>query len=165
MSDFTWQMITRYVREQGKLINAPENSPRMLFNTNVKLHQLPGTLTAKYEGDLDQVLYYTNIGTSSSRWTDSDFLTKNHLYHIGSDPVKKAGNDPTNPDYYKTGGMEVIDILRAKFTKEQFEGFLAGNVLKYTLRAGGKNGAEDLKKAAWYSSMLAGVDPRTKPTT
>ena len=72
----------------------------------------------------------------------------------------KAKTDSINPDHYKAGGIEVIDILRAKLTPEQFEGFLMGNVIKYTFRCKMKNGAEDLKKAAWYSSMLAGVDPR-----
>ncbi len=74
--------------------------------------------------------------------------------------MPKEEKDNINPDHYKAGGMEVIDILRAKLTPEQFEGFCAGNVIKYTLRARMKNGAEDLKKAAWYSPMLAGVDPR-----
>ncbi len=74
-------------------------------------------------------------------------------------------NDPVNPDHYKNGGIEVIDILKAKLTKDQFDGFLMGNVIKYTLRAGMKNGAEDLKKAAWYSSMLAGIDPRGMMTS
>lgn len=72
-------------------------------------------------------------------------------------------NDPVNPDHYKAGGIEVIDILKTKLTKDQFEGFLMGNIIKYTLRAGMKNGAEDLKKAAWYSSMLSGSDPRKAP--
>lgn len=58
--------------------------------------------------------------------------------------------DNINPDHYRTGGLEVIDILKAKLTPDQLEGFLIGNVLKYTIRYPHKNGVEDLKKAQWY---------------
>lgn len=68
--------------------------------------------------------------------------------------------DAINPDHYKTGGLEVIDILKAKLSPEEFRGFLKGNSLKYLLRAEQKGGAEDYAKAMWYSSMLAGKDPR-----
>lgn len=70
--------------------------------------------------------------------------------------------DNTNPNHYKVGGMEVIDILKAKLTPEQFKGFLVGNALKYLFRCDHKNGQEDLDKALWYVTMLAGKDPRQK---
>ena len=56
-----------------------------------------------------------------------------------SDPVH-------NPPHYKSGGIEVIDVIEA------FElGFRLANVVKYVLRAGRKGDAlEDLEKAAWY---------------
>ena len=56
-----------------------------------------------------------------------------------SDPVH-------NPSHYKSGGIEVIDVIEA------FElNFRLANVIKYVLRAGRKGDAlEDLEKAAWY---------------
>ena len=56
-----------------------------------------------------------------------------------SDPVH-------NPQHYKSGGIEVIDVIEA------FElNFRLANVIKYVLRAGRKGDAlEDLEKAAWY---------------
>ena len=36
-----------------------------------------------------------------------------------------------NPDHYKIGGIETIDYIEAKLTKEQFRGYLVGNVIKY----------------------------------
>ncbi len=57
-------------------------------------------------------------------------------------------NDPTNPDYYKTSGLEVIDIIEA-FKLD----FRLANATKYILRAGKKDPAktkEDLEKALWY---------------
>jgi hypothetical protein len=69
--------------------------------------------------------------------------------------------DKINPDHYKVGGLEVIDILAAKLSEEEFRGFLKGNIIKYALRAEHKGGgAEDYAKAAWYASWLAGRDPR-----
>lgn len=51
-----------------------------------------------------------------------------------------------NPPHYKSGGIEVIDVIEA------FElNFRLANVIKYVLRAGRKGDAlEDLQKAAWY---------------
>lgn len=69
-------------------------------------------------------------------------------------------SDAVNPEHYKAGGIETIDYLRAKLTPEEFRGFLKGNAIKYLTRAERKGGAEDYGKAAWYASMLAGVDPR-----
>jgi hypothetical protein len=65
-------------------------------------------------------------------------------------------SDPINhPDHYKTGGIETIDYMKAKLTKEEFTGYLKGNVIKYISRAKykGKN-TEDLKKAEWYLLKL-----------
>lgn len=78
-------------------------------------------------------------------------------------PIDMLEQDNINPDHYKEGGIEVIDILKAKLTPEEFRGFLKGNVIKYTFRARLKNGEEDYKKANWYSTFLSGVDPRVKP--
>jgi hypothetical protein len=59
-----------------------------------------------------------------------------------------------NPDHYKIGGIETIDYIEAKLTKEQFRGYLVGNVIKYISRFEHKNGLEDLKKAGWYLNRL-----------
>ena len=52
-----------------------------------------------------------------------------------------------NPDYYKTGGIEPIDFIRA-----QRLNFNLGNVVKYVCRAGRKTDdpTEDLEKAMYY---------------
>ena len=63
-------------------------------------------------------------------------------------------NNPVSPDHYKVGGMEVVDIWRAKLTPEEFRGACKANVLKYVLRGDYKNGAEDYKKAAVYLQWL-----------
>lgn len=57
--------------------------------------------------------------------------------------------------YYDVGGIETIDIIEAKLSKQEYRGFLKGNCLKYLCRAGYK-GQElsDYKKAADYLNML-----------
>lgn len=61
-----------------------------------------------------------------------------------------------NPSHYELGntGMEAIDVIEATLTKEQYIGYLRGNILKYQLRANKKNGNEDLRKADVYSGWL-----------
>lgn len=59
-----------------------------------------------------------------------------------------------NQSHYKNQGIEPIDLMRKNFSKEEFAGFLQGNVLKYMLRYKDKNGLEDLKKAKTYLIWL-----------
>ena len=68
---------------------------------------------------------------------------------------KDAEVDMVNhPPHYTSGGIEVIDFMKAKMTPEQFKGLLLGNVIKYISRFPMKNGLEDLKKAQWYLNKL-----------
>ena len=52
-----------------------------------------------------------------------------------------------HPAYYKTGGIEAIDVIEAWNLD-----FCLGNTVKYIARAGRKtkDGLQDLKKAEWY---------------
>lgn len=60
-----------------------------------------------------------------------------------------------NPPHYTVGGIEVIDYIKAKLTAEEFRGYLKGNMLKYTSRAGYKEDAgEDIGKLVWYANKL-----------
>ncbi|HAR34682.1 MAG TPA: hypothetical protein DCR95_11545 [Desulfobacter sp.] len=64
--------------------------------------------------------------------------------------------------YYNAGGIETLDIIRAKLTPEQYEGFLMGNAIKYLCRANFKaNMDRDLEKAATYSKWLSELPSRT----
>lgn len=54
-----------------------------------------------------------------------------------------------DPDYYRKGGIETYDFIKAKGL-----GFEAGNVVKYLVRYKDKGGLEDLRKAAWYLEKL-----------
>jgi hypothetical protein len=58
--------------------------------------------------------------------------------------------------YYDAGGIETIDVIRAKLTKDQFIGFLMGNVIKYSSRINHKGDpARDAEKCAAYAGWLS----------
>jgi hypothetical protein len=63
----------------------------------------------------------------------------------------------TNPAHYKVcEGLEVVDMIRAVLTPEQFRGYCLGNLIKYRMRAGKKTMSpmEDLGKAHVYEEWL-----------
>jgi transposase-like protein len=63
-----------------------------------------------------------------------------------------------HPPHYTAGGIETIDFIQAKLTPEEFRGYLRGNILKYSSRAGLKGDAdEDLGKLVWYANKLKTV--------
>lgn len=70
--------------------------------------------------------------------------------------------------YYDAGGIETLDIIKAKLTSEQYTGYLLGNVLKYSCRMMHKDLASanrDAEKAANYSRLLSElVNPSSNPS-
>lgn len=68
---------------------------------------------------------------------------------IDTDPID-------NPHHYLIGNIEVNDIIKAKLTAAEYQGWLKGNILKYTLRAPWKevNQTKDLRKMLKYSEFL-----------
>jgi len=64
----------------------------------------------------------------------------------------------TKSSYYDAGGIETLDIIKAKLTPEQYKGYLLGNTIKYSCRMMHKtprNPSRDAEKAANYSKWLA----------
>ena len=61
-----------------------------------------------------------------------------------------------DPAHYKVGGIESIDVIRAKLSPEAYRGFCLGNAMKYVHRAGHKDAAvDDAKKAIVYLEWFA----------
>jgi hypothetical protein len=74
-----------------------------------------------------------------------------------------------HPDYYggEENTYEVIKVLEAWLSPEQFIGFCRGNAIKYAGRAGKKGNADaatDMRKAAWYAEREAEFRKRTEGT-
>ena len=66
--------------------------------------------------------------------------------------------------YYDEGGIEVLSVIEAKLTAEEYLGFLKGTAIRYLLRAPFKHGRQsrDLEKCAnyaqWASEQAASMD-------
>ncbi len=66
------------------------------------------------------------------------------------------GPDPVNnPEHYNKLDVEAIDLIEMSMTRNEFLGYLKGNVLKYIIRYRHKGkAAEDLGKCIWYLTRL-----------
>nr|DAT40172.1 MAG TPA: nucelotide kinase [Caudoviricetes sp.] len=58
-------------------------------------------------------------------------------------------------EHYIKSSMQPIEVMQKLFSKEQFEGFLLGNILKYSMRMEYKNAVEaDTTKRDQYAYWL-----------
>jgi hypothetical protein len=73
---------------------------------------------------------------------------------IASDRLPTSKKDNVNPSHYKSGEVECIDAIKSSMSKDEFQGALKANILKYIWRFPKKKGIEDLYKAKWYLSRL-----------
>ena len=118
----------------------------------------------KMEGKMWKVKYHDGTHTYT---TESAF--KNHFVipelEVNFEDSKCDGVEPDvevyfesdlidNQIHYTVNGIQPIQIMKANMTKEEYRGFLEGNILKYPLRYKHKNGLEDLKKAKTYLTWL-----------
>ena len=71
--------------------------------------------------------------------------------------IEKVKVDVVNqPPHYTTGGIETIDFIEAKLSRDEYIGYLKGNVLKYASRLGHKGDAvTDAGKLNWYTTRLS----------
>ena len=67
-----------------------------------------------------------------------------------------AAPDAVNSsEHYNMLDVEAINLIEMSMTKEEFLGYLKGNVLKYIIRYKHKGKAgEDLDKGKWYLDRL-----------
>jgi hypothetical protein len=69
----------------------------------------------------------------------------------------KRNTSQRGSEHYKMGGIEVLEVLKAKLTPIQYEGFVLGNIIKYSLRYNGvgpDKREEDLEKLEHYKHLL-----------
>lgn len=59
--------------------------------------------------------------------------------------------------HYKAMEVQPWDVMEAVLTREEFIGFLKGNIIKYSMRAGRKDGSDDAGKAKHYMMKLEQV--------
>jgi hypothetical protein len=69
----------------------------------------------------------------------------------------KASAVQVGGDHYRALAIQPWDAMQAWMSREAFEGFLTGNVIKYVARHKAKGGVEDLRKARHYLDKLIEV--------
>jgi hypothetical protein len=85
-------------------------------------------------------------------------LPRGWNYMIENTPVEPIIDKVNHPSHY--GGdnpYEVIKVLEVWLSRDELIGFLKGNIIKYTARAGKKNQYErtqDHAKSKWYEDYL-----------
>lgn len=60
-------------------------------------------------------------------------------------------------DHYVKMTVQPWAVMEALLTREEFIGFLKGNVIKYGMRQGRKDGSDDGGKAQHYMEKLAAI--------
>ena len=116
--------------------------------TKNKIYDVVNKDLTSYEivNDFGKIRSYTN---ALFEVVPTDKMTKPNINDI-LDNVE-------HPSHYCRGGIECIDAIEASLGKDEFTGFLRGNIIKYVWRYKDKNGLEDLKKAQWYLNKLIEV--------
>ena len=75
-------------------------------------------------------------------------LFERSLNGLTADDLQVSGS------HYKDMAIQPWTVMEAVLTREEFVGFLKGNVIKYSLRAGRKEGSDDAGKARHYIQKL-----------
>lgn len=60
-------------------------------------------------------------------------------------------------NHYKDMGMQPWAVMEVVLTRDEFIGFLKGNVIKYAMRQGKKADSDDAGKAHHYAAKLQEV--------
>ena len=64
-----------------------------------------------------------------------------------------------HPEHYAANGsIECIEAIEAQLTREEYRGYLKGNIAKYVWREKKKGQTESLKKAEFYLKRLIELD-------
>lgn len=68
-----------------------------------------------------------------------------------------AGDVQVGGNHYTEMPIQPWELMEEVLSHEEFIGFLKGNVIKYSLRAGRKEGSDDVAKAKHYLKKLQEV--------
>lgn len=75
---------------------------------------------------------------------------KDHLNGTSANDLQIGGQ------HYKEMGVQPWDVMESVLSHDEFVGFLKGNIIKYSMRAGKKD-SDDAGKARHYMMKLSEV--------
>ena len=79
------------------------------------------------------------------------------MVNLNTGPNGVSANDlQVGGQHYKEMGVQPWDVMEAVLSREEFIGFLKGNIVKYSMRAGKKDSG-DAGKARHYMMKLREV--------
>lgn len=122
---------------------------------NTKITKVEGEKMGQIAGVIDH-----NIQNDIDPW--GDYFKDESTIERMEEGLNKKVEDAVNPAHYKVEGLpEAIDIINHLMHREQYEGFLWGNILKYAYRFGRKGDkAETAGKIEWYAKQLKDLEER-----
>ena len=97
----------------------------------------PVELTKAEEEELEHMLKVSTLNKGSNG--------------TSADDIQVSGN------HYRDMPIQPWHIMEAVMDEAEFIGFLKGNIIKYSLRAGRKDGSDDAGKAKHYMQKLKEV--------
>lgn len=121
------------------------------------------------EEDLDRIAFALMLNQMGFTGVDVEKLFKKYLEDNNMEDIPmnireleetKIKNEPTErlaePDYYAGNGLSPLEAFKkGLLSREETIGFIKGNVIKYTVRAGHKeNASKDIVKAIDYLTHL-----------
>ena len=68
--------------------------------------------------------------------------------------IERADDMQVSGTHYKDMAIQPWTVMEAVLTREEFIGYLKGNVIKYAMRQGKKEGNDDAGKALHYKYKL-----------
>jgi len=85
----------------------------------------------------------------------SNFVMMPGIWKLEEKTEKLSCSKDPKSRYYDAGGIETLDIIKAKLTPEQYRGFLLGNIIKYSCRVNHKgNFDRDIEKVRFYGNSI-----------
>jgi hypothetical protein len=71
--------------------------------------------------------------------------------------IERADALQISGTHYKDMAVQPWDVMQIVLSKDEFIGFLKGNIIKYSMRQGKKDGSDDAGKAKHYMMKLKEV--------
>ena len=75
--------------------------------------------------------------------------------------IKSLKDKQVSGDHYVKMEVQPWDVMEVLLTHEEFIGYLKGNIIKYSMRQGRKEGSDDAGKAKHYMEKLAATLARS----
>ena len=91
---------------------------------------------------------------------NADFDEQYEMYKEGEKHMTNANQYQIGGSHYKDMAVEPWAVMEAVLSPEEFRGFLCGNVIKYAMRQGKKEGTDDGAKALHYLAKLKEFDEK-----